>query len=204
MLNSSLRIQWISDEKGYGVFASKDIRKGTVTFALDPLDIVIEKSQVKKQSDIVKYYIDRFSYEGPDGSRIISWDFGKYMNHCCSANTLTTGYGFEIAIRDIQAGEEVTDDYRIFTTDHQLNMSCDKPNCTQSLDFNYEEHLITRWDNQIREALMMFNYVDQELKPFIPIKALSQVNGFITGQADYLSVVEQIPKRPVKEIMLEL
>lgn len=204
MLNSNLRIQWISDEKGYGVFAAKDIRKGTVTFALDPLDIIIEKSQVKKQNDIIRYYIDRFSYEGPDGSRIISWDFGKYMNHCCNANTLTTGYGFEIATRDIEKGEEVTDDYRIFTTDHQLNMSCDKPNCTQSLDFNYEVDLISRWDSQIKEALMLFNYVDQELKPFIPIKALGQVNGFITGKSEYISVIEQIPKRPVKVEALEI
>jgi hypothetical protein len=36
-----VKIQWISDEKGYGLLATRDIPKGTVTFVQDGLDIVI-------------------------------------------------------------------------------------------------------------------------------------------------------------------
>ena len=43
------------------------------------------------------------------------------MNHDDQANTLTTGYGFEVAVRDVDEGEELTDDYRIFSTHHDTN-----------------------------------------------------------------------------------
>ena len=34
-----VRIVWISDQKGYGLVASRPIPKGTITFAQDGLDI---------------------------------------------------------------------------------------------------------------------------------------------------------------------
>ncbi len=196
MILSHLRIQWISDTKGYGLFAAKKIPKGTMTFIQDPLDIVITPDQFKKQDSTIKNLVDRFSYEGPDGSRIISWDFGKYMNHCCFSNTLTTGYGFEIAIRDIEEGEEVTDDYRIFTTEHQLFMNCEKSNCEGSLNIQNNEGLVSRWDNDVENALKEFLNVRQELLHFMPPKSLKSIENYIKGKEKYLSVRHQLPPSP--------
>lgn len=39
------------------------------------------------------------------------WDNGRYVNHSFNSNCLSTAYDFEIAIRDIQPGEQLTDDY---------------------------------------------------------------------------------------------
>ena len=39
------------------------------------------------------------------------WDVAKYINHSFRSNCLSTAYNFEIAIRDIQIDEELTDDY---------------------------------------------------------------------------------------------
>jgi hypothetical protein len=37
-----------------------------------------------------------------------------YGNHSCDANTLDTQLGFDVAVRDIEAGQELTVDYRRF------------------------------------------------------------------------------------------
>ena len=196
MILPSLRIQWISDEKGYGLFATQTIPKGTVTFVQDGLDIVVAPDQVV--SPQLAPFVERYSYDGPDGSRVISWDFGKYMNHCCFANTLTTGYGFEIAIRDIAPGEEVTDDYRIFTREHQLLMSCDLQNCPVTLEVGNTRQLIQKWDKEILIALAEFKGVQQDLLNFIPEKTIRDLNDYLSGKADYRSVQTQMPSKSEK------
>ena len=40
----------------------------------------------------------------PPGTEDEDFDHGKYENHACDPNTLTTGFGFDIAVRDIQPG----------------------------------------------------------------------------------------------------
>lgn len=42
---------------------------------------------------------------------MLCWDNGRFVNHSFNANCLSTAYDFEIAIRDIQPGEQLTDDY---------------------------------------------------------------------------------------------
>ena len=38
-------------------------------------------------------------------------DHGRYMNHNCIPNCLKTWMGYEVAVRDIALGEELTNDY---------------------------------------------------------------------------------------------
>jgi len=192
MILPGLRIKWINDEKGYGLFATQTIPKGTVTFVQDDLDIVIPSDQIL--SPQLAPLVERFSYDSPDGSRIISWDFGKYMNHCCFANTLTTGYGFEIAVRDINPGEEVTDDYRIFTREHHLLMSCELKDCPRTLEVGNTRQLVQKWDREILEALLQFKKVKQDLRKFIPRNIIRELNEYLSGKTKYKSVRSQMPQ----------
>ena len=61
----------------------------------------------RREDPIYKDVIEKYSYTEPNGNMILSWDIAKYVNHCCNCNIISTGYGFEIAIRDIQPGEEL-------------------------------------------------------------------------------------------------
>lgn len=38
----------------------------------------------------------------------------EYVSHSCTPITISTGYNVEIAIRDINSGEQVTDEYGLF------------------------------------------------------------------------------------------
>ncbi|MCC7405389.1 MAG: SET domain-containing protein [Bdellovibrionales bacterium] len=191
MILPSLRIKWISDDIGYGLFATEFIPKGTVTYAFDPLEIVLPRKILEQEKEPMRSMIDKYSYEDNSGNLIICWDLGKFMNHCCYSNTLTTGYVFGIAINDIQPGEEVTDDYRIFTRQHGFQPSCEKFVCPV---FSQSQEQVEEWDGRIKDALKHFAEVPQPLKPLIPAKMLKAVEAYLRDPAKYVSVGTQLPK----------
>lgn len=192
MIIPHVRISWISDEKGYGLIALKDIPKGTVTFVQDGLDIVIPQNKINKIDPKLLSYVDKYSFEDFMGNRIVSWDLGKYMNHDDQANTLTTGYGFEVAVRDIKKGEEVTDDYRIFSTHHDTSFSCEVKEVEELRPWPAE--LIKLWDLKAHAALNVFQEVNQPLEDFIDAKVLKRLHKDCQNQT-FKSVVESLPYR---------
>lgn len=196
MILESIRIKWISDQKGYGLFASQFIPKGTVIFVSDELDIVLDEASYQakiKKSPHLASVIEKYCYEDNKSNRIICWDFSKYFNHCCYPNSLSTGYGFEVAIKDIQVGEEITDDYRIFSVGHEISkLDCVKANCLNTFDYN-KDH-VKNWDENIKAALVLFHQVDQPLRKFIDENTISSLEKFLQNNEDYLSVKKLIPQ----------
>lgn len=188
-----VKIVWISDLKGYGLFATRPIPKGTVTFVQDGLDIVISSEQLSGVDPKLQDYVEKYSYEDFLGNRVISWDLGKYMNHDDDANTLSTGYGFEIAVRDIEEGEEVTDDYRIFSTHHDLTFQ----NRNLSLEeiSPWPEHLIKDWDVRCLAALKTIGTIEQPLQSFIAAEIWDESTALTKDDSKYRSVSESLPLR---------
>lgn len=190
MVTPWVRIQWISDQKGYGLVADRLIPKGTITFVQDGLDIVISRESYSGLDPKLVHFVEKYSYEDYLGNRIISWDLGKYMNHDDKANTLTTGYGFEIAIRDIQAGEEVTDDYRIFSTHHDTRFLENTP---LSEIKPWPQELLAYWDKEVADALESLEQVQQPLIDLITETTLADLKLFKQDQKNYKSVSLSLP-----------
>ncbi len=193
MVISCVKIEWISDFKGYGLIATQPIPKGTITFAQDGLDIVIPSYDLDKIDKNLFEYVEKYSYEDFLGNRIISWDLGKYMNHDDQANTLSTGYGFEVAVRDIEVGEEVTDDYRIFSTHHDTSFG-------QTVDVlkgfrPWPEDLLQVWDQKVISALTCIHGLSQPLLPFIQPEIWGDVLKLKDKPSTYRSVSEALPLR---------
>lgn len=111
MIHPDTELQFISNEKGYGVVATKLIPKGTITWVQDELDQIFTREQVNNMSPCIKVYLDRYSFTNKNGEKVLCWDNGKYVNHSFNPSCFSTPYDFEIAIRDIHPGEELTDDY---------------------------------------------------------------------------------------------
>ena len=65
---------------------------------------------------------------------MLCWDLGKYVNHCCHSNTISTAYGCDLAFRDIQPGEELTSEYALFTFDREMELLCHYPDCRKRLN----------------------------------------------------------------------
>ncbi len=165
MIIPQARVVWISEEMGYGLFATQPIKKGTITFVQDGLDIVIPTDQFIQVDIRLKDYVEKYAYEDFLGNLVISWDLGKYMNHSDHANTLSTGFGFEIAVRDIEEGEEITDDYRIFSTHHDTKTWHMGPKTTDLEP--WPDELLTHWNHQVQSAIQRLGDIEQPLKEFV-------------------------------------
>ncbi len=198
MIHPDTEIRLVNPEVGYGVFATKKIPMGTIVYVKDDLEIMISQEDYYKYSDSLKKVIDRYSYIDPEGYRIISWDFAKYTNHCCDPNTISTGYGFEIAIKDIEPGEQITDEYGIFNLDKEIHLVCDKQNCrkvvcNEDFDKYYQE-----WDQKIIPALEKVPFVKQPLYEFIDEITKKELEEFFKDPSKYKSVYHLRFKKVLK------
>ena len=188
-----VKIVWISDDKGYGLVATQDIPKGTVTFVQDGLDIVLTQSQLEGMNPHLIEHIEKYSYEDYLGRLVIFWDLGKHMNHDDRANTLTTGYGFEIAVRDIKQGEEVTDDYRIFSTHHDTSTFRKKGKTKISGHGALSPSLLKKWDEKVRSALLEVSKYPQPLVKFLEEDVWNDILQLKADMTRYKSVRESLP-----------
>lgn len=111
MMHPDTRLEWIDEEKGFGVVAAKLIPKGTITWVQDELDIVFPSHKPEELKPLTRELLEKYSFRNQKGEHILCWDIAKYVNHSFRSNCLSTAYNFEVAIRDIKAGEELTDDY---------------------------------------------------------------------------------------------
>ena len=111
MIHPKTELKFISKEIGHGVVATEFIPAGTITWVLDKLDREFSPEAYHAMDSIYKNIMDTYSYRNNKGNFILCWDNGRFVNHSFKSNCLTTAYDFEIAIRDIQPGEQLTDDY---------------------------------------------------------------------------------------------
>lgn len=201
MIHPSTELRLVDEVIGYGVFATHFIPRGTIVYAQDALEVRVLPEDFTGLNPECKYMVDKYSFIDPAGYRVLSWDFAKYVNHRCDCNTMSTGWGFEIALYDIQKGEEITDDYGLFNLDYDMPVLCACGDCRKVIRPNDIDNHYREWDRKIRRAMMSFNHVEQPLLAHISDDVRENVNSYLCGDAPYLSVrslkytpvVEQMP-----------
>lgn len=100
-----------SSISGKGLFAKKNIPKETILL-ISPKVRVYTISQYTALSKKYKAILKKYAYEDDEGNLVYHIDNVKYWNHSCNPNASYIG-DFEITIRDIKTGEELTYDYGI-------------------------------------------------------------------------------------------
>lgn len=188
MIHPKTTLKFINDQVGYGVFATEFIPEGTVVYVKDKWEITLSKSEYLTLSKEIQDIFEKYSYIDENGCRIISWDIAKYVNHCCYPNTISTGYGFEIAIRDILPDEEITDEYGIFNLVHEIELLCDKPDCRNVVRAEDFDQYFRYWDEKIKKSLAKFYMVNQPLLSLIDRQTLKSLNLFFKEESKYKSV----------------
>lgn len=188
MIHPKTELRFIDDHVGYGVFATDDIPEGTIVYVKDSLELVVTPTDYLLHSEEVKEVIEKYSYIDQNGNRIISWDFAKYVNHCCNCNTISTGYGFEIAIRDIQKGEQITDEYGIFNLTYPMEVSCGSTNCRKVIKPDDFDTYYKEWDNKIRKSIVRLFEVEQPLMSFVEKESREELDSFFQNPDSYKSV----------------
>lgn len=110
-----------SNIHGLGLFADQFIPKGTEIWKFTPgFDLKFTREQILSFSETVQIYIYKHSWRSKKSKLYcFSSDDGKYFNHSENPNVLSEYRDNEeevvtVSIKDIQAGEEILDDYNSF------------------------------------------------------------------------------------------
>ena len=185
-MHPDTRLKWISEKIGFGVVATKPIPKGTITWVQDELDSVFPPQKPDELKPLTRELLEKYSFRNHKGEHILCWDIAKYVNHSFRSNCLSTAYNFEIAIRDINAGEELTDDYGYL-------------NLTESFvpeDEGTERKIVqpddilkcyTQWDRVLNDMFPLIEELDQPLFELLSDEVKTEIGNVVSGRKKMLS-----------------
>ena len=147
-------------DKGFGLYARHHVPKGTIICFESEGYRIIPEEEYNSLSETAKEHV----YQRVDGTYIAPSDDSKYFNHSCDANVLDSRLGFDIVVRDIQKGEEVTYDYRAFCF-KEMECHCGSENCCGHITYEHPapEKLRRFWAKKVDAALRQVNKVHQPL-----------------------------------------
>ena len=172
MIHPDTRLGHSSDVIGLGVFATRPIRKGTVVWALDDLDQRLSPVRVRRMGPRYRALLDRYAFFNSAGESVVCWDLGRFVNHGCNANAISTGWDFDVAVRDIEPGEEICNDYGALNLEESFDCHCGSPICRGTVHPDDFERYADVWDAKVREAFAQVTRVAQPLWEFVSPKRL--------------------------------
>lgn len=106
---------------GKGIFAAAPIKKDEVVLSWNPK--VLTKEQAEELSEDER---DHYTY--PEGDYILLMQPPeRFLNHSCEPSTYVVGRS-DVALRDIQPGEEITSDYLDLDTE-DFQCKCGSKKC---------------------------------------------------------------------------
>lgn len=163
MIHPDTELRFINEKIGYGIVALKPIPKGTITWSLDKLDRKFTPREVWGMDELYQQVLDKYTYRNSEGNYILCWDNARFVNHSSHANCLTTAYEFEIAIRDIAPGEELTDDYGYLNLEEPFEVV---PEPGSNRHIIYPDDLLRyypEWDEKLLDSFPKIMSVEQPL-----------------------------------------
>ena len=193
MLHPDTELRFVSPAIGYGVFAKKRIPRGTYLWSLSPLERNFTRAQYDAFPEPIRKIVAHHGVLTAEGDLFMSWDNAIYINHSCEPAIRTAG-NFEIAVRDLEPGDEVTCDYGALNT-WLMECLCGAASCRRLI---YAEDVLTlgaRWDEEARRALTEAGRVAQPLLVYAFEADRLQHQAMITDPARMPShVINYCPK----------
>jgi hypothetical protein len=150
--------------KGLGVFTKRQFNRGEILWIVDDQDLKYPLKSYNQLEPSLLKRLNVYSYLDSTEKVIIPWDEGKYVNHSCSPNSLglTQFDNISIAIRTIEEGEEIVEDYDCYYGHFEsFPCLCGSSNCRQMVNKPNKEIRTSRMDiSTIIDEILSF---DQEL-----------------------------------------
>ncbi|WP_010227559.1 SET domain-containing protein [Gillisia marina] len=197
MIHPDTEVRFISEEIGYGIVATKLIPEGTITWVQDELDQVYTPAQVAKMLPFTQEMIDKFTFRNNKGNYVMCWDTAKYVNHSFNSNCVSTAYDFEIAVRDILPGEELTDDYGYLNVSEAFKAKNEGTLRTTV----YPDDLLNfhkEWDSKLAKSFKNLKNVPQPLESLLPNNIKTTVQQVLKGEKKLDSILKLYYSEKVK------
>ncbi len=189
MIHPKTELKFINSEVGYGVVATEFIPAGTITWVLDKLDREFSPSEVQSLEPLYQNILDTYTYRNNKGNFVLCWDNGRYVNHSFNSNCLTTAYDFEVAIRDIAPGEQLTDDYGYLNIPHPFK-GMDEGTRRKVV---YPDDLLKyykTWDKKLVKVFPFIPQIKQPLRSLITDQLWHEVKIVAEGRKEMESILK--------------
>lgn len=198
MIHPDTELRPIDETIGLGVFATRRIPKGTIVWTLDALDQKLGPDQLRTLGPAYRKLVERYAYPNELGHWILCWDLGRWVNHSCAPNALSTGWDFDFAVRDIEAGEQITNDYSALNLEAGFECLCGEATCRRRIRPADFERLAPGWDEQVRSAAAVAADVEQPLWQWIANKVA--VRSAFANPVKVPSILRhrRVPERPTQ------
>lgn len=189
MIHPKTELKFISEEVGYGVVATEFILAGTITWVLDELDREFTSEDVNKFEPFYKDILNTYSFRNNKGNFVLCWDNGRFVNHSFNSNCLTTAYDFEIAVRDIHPGEQLTDDYGYLNVSEPFR-GIDEGTKRKIVYPNDLVKYHKVWDKKISNVFDNILKLEQPLRLLIKDKLWLKIENITKGQEPMDSILK--------------
>jgi len=165
MIHPHTRLVTIDGVVGSGVIATHRIPRGTITWVMDELDQAFTGVDMDALPQSYDELFDRWTFHDGRGRRVLCWDLGRYMNHSCEPNCGGSEFWFEVALRDIEPGEQLTNDYATLymRSSEGFDCRCGAESCRSVVSHAQVPHAVSAVRHQLREALEEIHLTDQPL-----------------------------------------
>ncbi len=182
VIHPASELRYVNPSIGYGVFATRFIPKGTITWVCDELDQVVSAGREARLLPMMRAALDKYSYLNGRGERILLWDHARFVNHSCHPTSLAPGFDLEIAIRDIQEGQEITDDYGSLNLEREFVCACGSEQCRGVIRPGDFDRHGAGWDSLVADAFPLISHVEQPLWDLVAEK--TEIRKVLAGEAE--------------------
>lgn len=189
MLHPHTELRFVSPEIGYGIFATQDIPVGTITWVKDELDRVFLESEINAMTESNRENLLKYTYRNRQGDYFFCWDLTRYINHSYNPNSMLTSMDFEIAIKNIKKGEELTNDYGTLNIIEAFKCA-NGPHKREFVRPDDLKRFSVKWDQLINSAMEFQPKVNQPLKRFLTIEQVDTLNDIQAHKIRVPSILE--------------
>lgn len=189
MLHPHTELRYVSAEIGYGIYATQDIPVGTITWVKDELDRVFKISEIQAMTEANRENLLKYTYRNRHGDYFFCWDLTRYVNHSYEPNSMLTSMDFEIAIKDIKKGDELTNDYGTLNIIEAFKCA-NGPHEREFVRPDDLKRYSVKWDSLINSAMEFHSKVNQPLKRFLTAQQQTTLSDIQARKINVPSILE--------------
>lgn len=163
VIHPDTELRRVGSQIGYGVAATAPIPRGTITWVRDDLDQCLDVETVSRLPEVLRVALKRYAYRDLDETYVLCWDHARFNNHSCQPACRTVG-DFDIAVRDIAAGEELTIEYAVINVLDVFDCRCGAEHCRGEVHSSDALRYGEAWDAEILAAVRRAPTIAQPLE----------------------------------------
>ena len=156
---------------------------------MDKLDRIFTLYDIESLDMVYQKILNKYTFRNSIGDFVLCWDHSRFVNHSFHPNCMTTPYDYELAVRDISPGEELTNDYGTLNVTEPFYCLPERRTKRRIVFPDDLAHYYKKWDRQLLSAYKQFNNVEQPLAQFLPPDILEKSRSISNGKCEMDSII---------------